>query len=92
MAGEQGRELVLPNQVSEFFARSGIPVNSATSSAAVESKLDSVIDALINGNSISLQQLSETQQTGNRLSDKLGQINIEQKKSGSKGKPTLSRA
>jgi len=92
MAGEHGRELVLPNQVSEFFARSGIPVNSATSSAAVEAKLDAVIDALINGNSISLQQLSETQQTGNKLSDKLGQINIEQKKSGVKGKPTLSRA
>lgn len=30
MAGEAGRELILPNAVSEFFARTGIPINTGS--------------------------------------------------------------
>lgn len=47
LAGEAGRELILPNPVSEFFQRAGIPVNvSGGGSAGVEARLDAVIERL----------------------------------------------
>jgi len=33
-AGEAGREMILPNPVSEFFASQGVPINAPTSAAA----------------------------------------------------------
>ena len=92
MAGEAGRELVLPNQVSEFFARSGIPVNASTSSAAVESRLERIETAIINGNGIGIQNVAATRQSGQQVADKVNQVAVELKKPGSKGKPALSRS
>lgn len=39
LAGEAGRELILPNPVSEFFARHGIPVNSGGGDPALVREL-----------------------------------------------------
>ena len=48
LAGEAGRELILPNPVSEFFMRAGIPVNvgGGGDTRALETRLDAVIARL----------------------------------------------
>ncbi|HRQ65874.1 MAG TPA: hypothetical protein PKZ76_13605, partial [Xanthomonadaceae bacterium] len=44
LAGEAGRELVLPNPVSEFLVRAGIPVNAAGDMRGVERRLDKLVE------------------------------------------------
>ena len=42
LAGEAGRELILPNPVSEFFQRAGIPINAGGDSGEVVTELRQV--------------------------------------------------
>jgi len=49
-AGEAGRELILPNPVSEFFARAGIPVVTAASSAESAAELNRIASLIEAGN------------------------------------------
>lgn len=52
LAGEAGRELILPNNVTEFFARVGVPVNTNRGdSPQVVALLSRIANSIENGNS-----------------------------------------
>lgn len=75
LAGEAGRELILPNPVSEFFQRAGIPVNvgGGGDTRALEARLDAVIarlDRLDKTTAQGAQAVSQTIVTTGATSDR----------------------
>lgn len=69
LAGEQGRELVVPNHVSEFLSRVGIPINSSGGgNDALLSELVAEVRALREENARLSQRLEVAiNASGNRL-------------------------
>lgn len=74
-AGEQGRELILPNPVSEFFAREGIPVQAHGGIsderivAAVERVVERMAAAELQREEIGRQQVAATRDIGHSIED-----------------------